>query len=132
MKKITRILLFSSVALYLTTLWNHGLTMPGNPLLFIETVALIGIATYLIVPLSKAVLFPIQILSFGLLSIAVYMGIFYLSGKVFDLPTIKSWIFPGGSFLGITVGKVTLSYLGNLAAVSCSVSGIITILEKMT
>ena len=84
-----------------------------------------------LIPL-QVILFPIHILSFGLLSIAVYVGIFYLSGKVFDLPTIKSWIFPGGSFLGITVGKVTLSYLGNLAAVSRSVSGIITILEKMT
>lgn len=130
MKKITRIFLFASVALYLTSLWNRGFSFSGSWLLFIELLVLLGVVTYLVVPISKVILFPLHVLTFGLISIGFYMLLFYIASKYLGLVNIKPWTFSGGSVLGVTISKVNFSYLGNLAVISLSISGIINMLEK--
>lgn len=132
MKKITRIFLFAAVALYLTGLWNRGFSFSESVLPFLTLLVLLGIVTYLIVPVSKIILFPLHILTFGLLSVGFYMLLFYISSRYLGLVSIKPWVFSGGTYFGITIAKVTFSYLGNLAVISLSISGIINTLEKAT
>lgn len=125
-------LLFSSVALYLTSLWDKGFILPGNWVQLLQVVLLLAITAYLIVPLSRIVLFPIHILTFGLLSILCFMAMFYLLGGARGLISINPWAFPGFTLAGITIQKITFSYLGNLIAVATSTSVIINLLEKIT
>lgn len=132
MKKVSRMLLFASVSLYLTALWNKGFTLPPNLILFAETVFLLTFTSYLVVPLSKAILFPLHFLTFGFLSIGCYLVLFYLIGGNNGLVNIKPWIFPGVNVAGISIQKITFSYMGNLIAVSISTSIIINMLEKIT
>ncbi len=132
MKKITRIFLFASVSLYLTSLWNHGFSFSGSWLSFLELLVLLGILTYFVVPISKIILFPLHVLTFGFLSVGFYMLLFYISSRYLGLVDVKEWTFSGGTVLGVTISKVDFSYLGNLAVISLSISGIINTLEKTT
>src|SRR3990167_5904251 len=127
MKKLTRVLLFSSVALYLTASWNKGFLLPSEWLPFLQIAALLAVTSYLVVPLSKIVLFPIHVLTFGLLSLLCYFV-----DKYSGLLTIKEWVFPEFSLLGVSIQKIIFSPLGNLFAVSASSSVIINSLEKLT
>ena len=132
MKKLTRVLLFSSVTLYLTASWNKGFLLPSEWLPFLQIAALLAVTSYLVVPLSKIVLFPIHVLTFGLLSLLCYFVMFYLVDKYSGLLTIKEWVFPEFSLLGVSIQKIIFSPLGNLFAVSASSSVIINSLEKLT
>ncbi len=125
-------LLFASIALYLTALWNKGFIYSPDWVQFAQIVVLLAFVSYLVVPLSKIILFPIHLLTFGLLSIACYMLLFYLVGKYSDMATIKSWTLPGFSLAGVAIKQVAFSEAGNLLAVSVSASVIIYTLEKVT
>lgn len=125
-------LLFASIALYLTAVWNKGFQYSPNLVGFLEMTALLALTSYMIIPLSKIVLFPIHLITFGLLSIACYVILFYLVGKYSDLITVKSWIFPGFNLFGVTVQKIALSDVGNLFASAVSTAAIINTLEKIT
>lgn len=132
MKRLTRMLLFASVALYLTTLWNKGFVVSANWTEFLIVALLLGLTVYIVVPLSKIALFPIHILTFGLLSIICYMGMLYLVDNYSNLVVIKSWTFPGINLGGISIQKVVFSEFGNLFASAVSVSVITSSLEKIT
>lgn len=131
MKKITRMLIFSAVALYLTSLWNEGFDVNFNPLLFIRTVLLVAIFYYLIMPITKLVLLPINLLTLGLVSSIVYFILFYFFITRISLISIKPWDFPGLHINGLTIQKMHIGYLTNILISSVSLSFIIQSLEKV-
>ncbi|MBI2051179.1 phage holin family protein [Candidatus Roizmanbacteria bacterium] len=132
MRKISRMLLFSSVAFYLTALWNKGIILPVYWVHLVVSVVLIALTSYLVVPLSKVVLFPINILTFGLLSILCYVGLFYILDTYLSLVQFNNWVFPGITIIGVSLQKVAISYAGNLLLSALSTSAIINILERLT
>ena len=73
MKGIFRMFIFSAIPLYLTSLWNVGFVVSNDPSIFIRSVILIAIAHYLIVPISKIILLPLNILTFGLVSFGIFI-----------------------------------------------------------
>ena len=131
MKKIFRVLVFSGVSIALTAYWNKGFIINKVPVIFLEAVIVIAIVNYLVMPLSKIILLPLNLLTFGLMSFIFYALLLHFISTKFDLLTVKSWIFSGISLLGITIPRQNINYLMNLVLSSLSISVIINILEKL-
>ena len=128
MKRITRMLIFSAVALFLTSLWNEGFKVNFTPLVFIRTILLVALFYYLVIPISKIVLLPINLLTLGLLSSILYFVLFYLFITRFSLVKITPWDFSGISFNGFVIKSFHIGYLTNLILSSISLSFIINLL----
>ncbi len=131
MKKILRMIVFSGVGIYLTSLWDKGFIIHLEPLVFIETTLLVALAYYLIIPIAKTILLPINILTFGLLSIALYALTFYALSHYTTFIQINAWTFEGLSLAGISIHKMSVGYLPNLFLASLSVSAIIKLLDRL-
>ncbi|OGK14659.1 hypothetical protein A3C98_03810 [Candidatus Roizmanbacteria bacterium RIFCSPHIGHO2_02_FULL_37_15] len=129
MKKITRMLIFSALALYLTSLWNQGFKVNFTPYIFIRTILLIALFYYLVLPISKIILLPVNFITLGLLSSLIYFILFYVFISHFSLVEIKAWKFLGLTFGGLVVKPVEINYITNVFLSSFSLSLIINILE---
>lgn len=131
MKTIPRTVIFSALALYLTSLWDKGFVLKFEAVPFILTSIAVAILYYVIRPLTKIVLLPFNILTFGLVSLLVFCFLFYIITSQFSIVQIKDWVFPGLTLLGFHLPKMSISYLQNIALSSLSVSFIIGILERL-
>ena len=131
MKKILRMIIFSGVAIFLTALWNKGFIVKDDPMIYLKAALIIAAVYYLIVPASKLVLLPLNILTFGLVSVVFYAAIFYFLLNRFNLISIEEWVFPGAKMLGITLGKIKISSTANIFVSSFSISTVINLLEKI-
>jgi uncharacterized membrane protein YvlD (DUF360 family) len=131
MKKIFRMIIFSGVAIFLTALWNKGFVIKSDPIIYLKAALIIAAVFYLVAPVSKMVLLPLNILTFGLISVIFYSVIFYLLLNRFNLINIKDWVFPGTKILGIELTKIKFSSTANIFVSSLSISTIINFLEKI-
>ena len=131
MKKILRMIIFSGVGIYLTSLWDKGFIIHLEPIIFVETTLLVALAYYLIIPIAKTILLPINILTFGLLSIALYALTFYALSHYTTFIQINAWTFEGLNLAGISIHKMSVGYLPNLFLASLSVSAIIKLLDRL-
>ena len=124
-------IIFSGVAIFLTALWNKGFIVKDDPMIYLKAALIIAAVYYLIVPASKLVLLPLNILTFGLVSVVFYAAIFYFLLNRFNLISIEEWVFPGAKMLGITLGKIKISGTANIFISSFSISTVINLLEKI-
>lgn len=124
-------IIFSGLALYITSLWNKGFVISDDPKKFIITALAVAAILYLIVPISKVILLPLNILTLGLMSTIVYIGLFYLLQQYFHLIEIDSWMFGGITIWKIIIPKMRIEYFNNLALSSLSISVIINTLERL-
>ena len=124
-------IIFSGVAIFLTALWNKGFIVKDDPMIYLKAALIIAAVYYLIVPASKLVLLPLNILTFGLVSVVFYAAIFYFLLNRFNLVSIEEWVFPGAKMLGITLGKIKISSTANIFVSSFSISTVINLLEKI-
>ncbi len=131
MKKIFRMIIFSALAIYLTSLWNKGFVVPLNLSDFFQGVIVIAIIYYFINPLTKIVLLPLNILTLGMVSFIAFFIIFYFFVSSFSFIEIKEWVFPGINWYGFNLEKMDINYLGNLILSSLSISLIINSFEKL-
>ena len=131
MKRITRMIIFSAVALYLTSFWNAGFKVNFTPDIYFRTILLIALFYYLVVPISKIILLPINLLTLGLLSSILYFILFYIFITRFSFVQIKAWNFPGIEFYGLSLKSFPISYFLNLLLSSVSLSFIINLLEAI-
>ncbi len=131
MKKPIRMLVFSLVALIVTSLWDKGFIIQLLPVPLIETAVLIAILNYIVKPITKVILLPLNILTLGLVSVIVYCFLFYLVGERTHLLLITSWTFPGFHFQSLTIQQLVINRVQNIALSSLSVSFIISLLEKL-
>jgi uncharacterized membrane protein YvlD (DUF360 family) len=129
MKKISRMIIFSAVAIFLTSLWNKGFVIKTDPMIYLKATLIIAAVYYLIVPVSKLILLPLNILSLGFVSVIFYAAIFYFLLNRFQLISIKEWTFLGIKFFGITLAEMKISGLSNIFISSFSISTIINSLE---
>jgi len=121
MKKIFRMIIFSGIAIFVTALWNKGFVIKMDPLIYLKASLIIALVYYLITPISKIILLPLNIFTFGFVSVVFYAVIFYFLLNHFDLVVIKEWVFLGNN----------ISSLVNIFISSFSISAIINLLEKV-
>ncbi len=131
MKTILRMILFSAFAIYLTAFWNKGFIPPAQWQPFLEATLIIAVICYLVKPISKVVLLPLNLLTFGLVSVVFFAFLFHILNQKFPLIKIKAWHFPGMTLFKFSLQSMVISYPINLVLSSVSVSAIISILEKL-
>lgn len=131
MKRIFRMLIFSGLALYITSLWNKGFIISNNPKEFVITALAVASILYLIVPISKVILLPLNLLTLGFMSTILTIGLFYLLQHNFSLIKVDSWIFGGIKLWQLSIPKMEIAYISNLAISSFSISVIINTLERL-
>jgi len=131
MKKILRMIIFSGVAIFITALWNKGFIIKPDLTIYLKAVLVIAAVNYLVLPVSKIILLPLNIITLGLVSVVFYAFIFYFFLNHYNLIIIKEWIFPGVKLLGITLGEIKISGISNIFISAFSISTIINLLEKI-
>src|SRR3990167_9890017 len=114
MKKILRMIIFSLVAIFLTALWNKGFVIKADPMIYLKASLIIAAVYYLIVPVSKLILLPLNILTLGSVSVIFYAAIFYFLLNRFNLINISQWVLPQMKLFEITIGKMEISGLSNV------------------
>lgn len=131
MKKIFRMIFFSVVAIFLTSLWNKGFFIENDLLIYLKAALIISIVYYLVVPATKLILLPLNILTLGLVSMIFYGIIFYLVFNNIGLITIKAWHFGGGKLFNFIIMPMDINYFTNIFLSAFSISIIINLLEKI-
>lgn len=121
MKKIFRMIIFTTIAIYVTSLWNKGFLINMNWQTFAKAVIIVAIIYYFIYPLSKLILLPLNVLTLGAVSAIILALLFYLFIARYDMIKIQPWVFRG----------TDINYLWNIVLSSLSISVIINFLEKL-
>lgn len=124
-------LVFSAVAVYLTSLWDRGFVVNYDLGVYVKASFLVALMFYLVRPLSKLVLLPLNILTLGVISTVVYCFLFFFLTRYFGLINIKEWTFSGINLLGFAIGQIKFSQTANIFVSAISVSTIINSLEQL-
>lgn len=130
MKKIFRVIIFSMTAIYLTSLWNYGFTFAKEPIGFIKAGLIIAFVFYLILPLAKIILIPLNLITLGLASLIFYFAVLHFLNS-YSVVSVKPWDFYGLSYHGIIIPKIHINYMINLFLSSLSISTVINLLENL-
>ncbi len=130
MKKIFRTFAFSGIALYFTSLWNHGLQVQKEPVIFLEFALAFTLVALFIKPILKLILFPINFLTLGLVGTLVNLLLFYFLFSLFPELKILAWDFPGAKFGIVQIPGFHLSSFLNFIVVIFSISFLISLFEN--
>jgi len=130
MKKLFRMFIFSAFALFLTSLWNRGFVLSDNVSSFIISVIAITVIYYLIAPLLKIILLPLNLVSFGIASFCCILFLLHLLSSGFHLFIVFPWTFKELNLFLFVMPTFKISYILNLILSSVSISGIINTLER--
>ena len=120
MKSLFRKILFSSVAIFLTGAWNKGFAIEYSWLAYLKASIIIAFIYYLIIPVSKLILLPFNIITMGLVSVIFYSLALYFLLSGLSLIQVKEWVFNG----------YEITRLMNIFLVAFSISTIINLMEK--
>lgn len=131
MKKILRSIVFSAISLYLTTLIVRGFIVKTDFKSYALAVLILAMVYYFVVPLTKLILLPLNILTLGLISTIAYIFIFNYVISYFGFVSIQSWSFPGANVYGFIIPKLGFNYLGTLITAAILYSGIINLAETL-
>lgn len=132
MKRIFRIFIFSSFALFLTSYWNKGFVLPIQVVEFLKAGIALTILFVIVRPLMKIIFLPLNLLTFGLFSFFLYIFSLHLFASFYGFFIIKPWDFPGVSFLFLSIPAAHIGYFQNLVLSSFSLSSIISWLDQLT
>ena len=131
MKKIFRMIIFSGLSLYLTSLIIKGFVITNDLKTFILASIFLAIVYYLLTPILKLILLPLNILTLGFFSIVVYVFLFnYVINKI-NFVNIGPWTFPGYNFYGFSLPRIEFNYWLTLISSSIFYSTIINLLELL-
>lgn len=120
MKSLFRKILFSSIAIFLTGAWNKGFAIEYSWLAYLKASIIIAFIYYLIIPVSKLILLPFNIITMGLVSVIFYSLALYFLLNGLSLIQVKEWVFNG----------YEITRLMNIFLVAFSISTIINLMEK--
>ena len=124
-------LVFSAFAVYLTSLWNRGFIVNYDLGVYVKASFLVALMFYLVRPLSKLILLPLNILTLGVISTVVYCFLFFFLARYFGLINIKEWTFSGINLLGFAIGQIKFSQTANIFVSALTVATIINSLEQL-
>ena len=131
MKTLLRYFFYSLFALWATTLIIKTFQVKGDISSFLYTAGILGALNLLVKPILKLILFPVNLLTFGLFSWIINVAILYLLTRLTPYISITPWVFPGISTAGFVVPAVNLSYTWTLIAVSLVITAIVTVLGSI-
>jgi uncharacterized membrane protein YvlD (DUF360 family) len=118
--------------MFVTSFWDSGFILPIDSMGFVKAALALTILFVLVQPLMKVVFLPLNLITFGLFSFAVYIFFLHILASAYGLFTIKAWDFAGITLPFVTLPKTHISYMGNLVLSSFSLSSIINLLDNLT
>lgn len=131
MKKFFRMIIFSSLAIYLISFLIKGFIIKSDIYSFFLAALILSIVYYLITPILKIVLLPLNILTLGLASLIANLLIFNFFISRFQLIIIKPWHFSGFNYFGLTIPAIDLDYWPTLIIVVILYSTLINLFESI-
>jgi uncharacterized membrane protein YvlD (DUF360 family) len=129
MKKISRMILFSALSLYISATLNKSFILANQPEKIIYSILLIASIYYIITPILRIIFLPINLLTIGTFSAIVYFLIFNYLIDYFGLIQITQWTFPGLDLGFLIIPKMIVSELANKIFAAFLISFIISLLE---
>lgn len=115
-KLVLRAILINAVALFITAQYIQGVHL-SNGLSSLLIVTLIFSAIHLLIkPVIKIALGVINFLTFGLLSLAIDVGILHALAVFLPQVSFSSWLFPGWEYAGFIIPNYYLSQIGSMIA----------------
>lgn len=129
MKKISRMVIFSGLSIFSLTIFNPSFKVVGDVQNFIYLSILIAIIYYLLTPILRLILLPINVLTLGFFSFIVYALIFNFAIDYFHLATISSWDFPGLSTNIVIIPRLFIDDFYNRIFCAFYISFFISLLE---
>lgn len=131
MKRILRSVVFSALSLYLTSLVIGGFVVKTDLKSYALATLILAAIYYFVLPLTKLVLLPLNILTLGLVSTIAYIIIFNYVISYFGFIAIVPWGFPGAHIYGFVIPKFYFNYLATLIISAILYSSIINLAETI-
>ena len=131
MKKISRMIIFSAIAIYFTSLWNRGFIIDYSLVGFTKAILIVTLIYYLIFPIVKLLLLPLNILTMGLASLVVYFFIFYFFINRYGIAQISAWKFNGLTIGEEVINPIKINYSLNVVLTALSISTIINLIDSL-
>lgn len=122
-------IIFSGLSLYITSLIIKGFVIKNDLKSLIISALILAIVYYLLTPLIKLVLLPLNVLTLGLVSMIVYVFLFNYVINKFHLVIIQPWVFSGFEINGFSLPPIKFNYWLTLISSSILYSSIINLLE---
>lgn len=131
MKKLLRMIFFSLISIFVISLLVKGFEIKSDIYSYFVAAVFLSIVYYLIAPIIKLVLLPLNILTLGLASFFAYLLIFNFVINQFSLLIIKPWHFDGISLFGIVIPPLDFNYWMTLILVVVLYSTLINLFESL-
>ena len=129
MKYLTRVFLFNTFALWLTSQLLPALVISGDW----QTIAIAGIILtllmLLVAPIVRILFIPINFLTLGLASWLGNVIIVYLLTIFIPQVAIQPWTFPGLTWQGFSIPSYHVSYMGALVISTLAITLVSNILR---
>lgn len=125
MKALLRYFLINLVSLWLTTEVIRGLTYSGGFRILIIGAAVFTVINFLLVPLIKVMLLPLNILTLGFFTWLTNVIALYALTTIVPYFKLMPFTFPGYNLSGLIIPSVELSTLW-VAVVASLMLGLIT------
>lgn len=123
MKRILRFLLIFSATLWLVNYWfPQGLVIKNAPWTFFEAGFALTIANYILKPIFKLLMLPINLLTFGLFRWVINVAILWIVVNFVGNIQIQPFNFPGADLSIIIIPQLNFNTITAWIAISFLVS----------
>lgn len=122
MKTLLRSLLYNLFCLYICSQIIPGFYINNNVRAYVLSATILTALNFFIKPLAKILFFPINLITLGLFSWVINIGVIWLLIVITKEIIIKEWLFPGVSQFGFTIPEIHFSPLLTIALVSLLIS----------
>lgn len=131
MKKLLRRVIFSLASIFVISLVVKGFEIKPDIYSYLAAAFVLSIVYYLITPIIKLILLPLNVLTLGMASFFAYLLIFNFVINHFNLLIIKSWQFEGINLFGIAIPPVDFNYWMTFILVVLLYSTLINLFETL-
>lgn len=130
-KATLRAFLINGVALYLTAYYISGFNLPKELKILALVVLVFTLVHLLVKPILKLFMGPINFITFGLVSLALDVGILYGLTILFRQLSFTPWQSPEAMFLGIIIPAYNLNSIAVIIVSAISVNFVRTALSYL-
>lgn len=128
MKTLLRAYLYSLFTLWIATFLIDSFDIKGGITSYLYTAGILSILTLLVRPILKVIMFPINLITFGVFSWVINVIILYLVVKLTPYVQISSWNFPGLVLNTITISSYNLNLWQTFIVTSLLIGIIVNLL----
>lgn len=132
MKYVLRLFLFHSFSLWLASQMLPGLALAQSWQMVLFAGFVLSLLMLVIAPILRILFIPINILTFGLFSWLINGIVLYLLTVFVPEVSVTGWQFNGGSFLGIAIPAMHITYVASLIICSMVVTFFVNFLRDIT